>query len=121
MKKAPLSEVRERFESKEALVDAILASGMLAEADEAGQDELKSRLLKVPSSKLLRLQGQVAAVRDRFGGRDALIDALCGLKFAGRKVEDGWRAKAAGWSSGKLLDLHTSLARRAARTPAGAS
>ena len=116
MKSTPQAAVRERFESKEALVDAILAADMLRPSDDESGEELKARLIKAPNSKLLRLHGQQTKVQTDFGGRDALVDALCKLKFEGRKVEEAWRDRVAGWSNGKLLDLHGSLSKRAKRT-----
>ena len=115
MKSTPQAAVRERFESKEALVDAIVAADLLRPSDDETGDELKARLIKAPNSKLLRLHRQQAAVQSGFGGRDALVDALCKLKFEGRKVEEAWRDRVAGWSNGKLLDLHGSLSKRSKR------
>ena len=116
MKKNPLNLVRERFESKEALVDELIGTGLLQKAEDESADELKSRLLKSPNAKLLRLHSQLGEVSSRFGGRDGLLDALCKLKFEGRKIEDAWRNKASGWSNGRLLDLHVSLAKKSPKS-----
>ncbi len=113
MKKPPLAEVNERFQSKEALVDELVKT-LEAPGDES-RDEWKARLVVAPNSKLLRLYDNATEVNERFGDREQLLDAVCKLKFAGRQVEDAWRTKAASWSDGRLLDLHRSLA-RAART-----
>jgi hypothetical protein len=113
MKKNPLTTVRDRYDSTEALVDELIGTGLVQSAEDESNDELKSRLLKSPNSKLLRLHGQLSEVNSRFGGRDGLLDALCKAKFQGRKVEDAWREKASGWSNGRLLDLHGSLSKPA--------
>ena len=109
MKKPPLAEVKERFESKEALVDVLVKTLELPE-DES-RDEWKARLLVAPNSKLLRLHDNATEVSNRFGDREALLDAICELKFAGSRVEDTWQAKVTTWSDGQLLDLHRSLTR----------
>ena len=116
MKKTPKDEVKDRFETKEALVDELM--GLLESDEDEPRDEWKARLLKAPSSKLLRLHRRGTEVQERFGGRGELLDALCALKFAGRQVEEGWRAKAAGWSDGRLLDLHRGEECRARRAEA---
>ena len=108
MNKSPLTQVNERFESKQSLVDEL--TKMLSEPEDETRDEWKSRLLKTPNAKLLRLHRQATDIEQRFGDREALLDSLCSLKFAGRAVEDAWRTKASGWSNGRLLDLHGSLA-----------
>jgi hypothetical protein len=118
MNNTPQAVVRERFESKEALVDHLIGTGLVQTGEDESNDELKSRLIKTPNKKLLRLHGQIGDVTNRFGGRDGLIDALCKLKFQGRKLEDGWRTKLSGWSNGKLLDLHISLSKRSSKASA---
>lgn len=118
MKKNPLTTVRDRFETKEALVDELIGTGLLRRVEDESDAELKSRLLKSPNTKLLRLHGQTGEVSSRFGDRAGLLDALCKLKFQGRKVEDAWREKASGWSNGRLLDLHGSLAKKASNASA---
>lgn len=116
MKKPPLAEVKERFESKGALLDSLLA--LLEQPEDETRDEWKARLLVAPNSKLLRLHRNATAVRERFGSRDALLGAVCALKFAGGKVEVAWRDKAARWSDGRLLDLHGRLEKTAKRAAA---
>jgi len=111
MKSSPLQTVRERFETKEALAEEL--AGALERREDESKEELKSRLLKTPNRKLLKLHAQTTDIDTRFGGRDALLDAVCSLKFGERKVEEAWRSKASNWSNGRLLDLHSGLQKRA--------
>jgi len=109
----PLVTVKERFGTKEALVNEL--AGMVKLPDDEAQDDWKARLRTASNSKLLRLHARATEVTERFGGREALLDAVCKLKFGTGKVEDAWREKASGWSDGRLLDVHRGLDLRAKR------
>lgn len=113
MKKSPLLIVRERFESKEKLVEAVRA---LATA-ELWIDRLGPKGLEfVSNSKLLHLHDVLADVKSRFGSRAALVEAIL---VAEKRQKDGdYRASLEKLATPRLLDLHGAAARRAKRASA---
>ncbi len=108
MKKTPLAEVKERFETKEKLVEAVehLAT------DELWIDrynEIKG-LMSVSNQKLLRLHAILTEVKGSFGSRAKLIDAILELDRCAK--DQGLRAKYATLPTPRLLDLHRAATRR---------
>jgi len=108
MKKTPLAEVKERFETKEKLVEAVehLAT------DELWIDrynEIKG-LMSVSNQKLLRLHAILTEVKASFGTRAKLIDAI--LDLDGRAKDQGLRAKYSAFPTPRLLDLFRAATRR---------
>jgi hypothetical protein len=111
MKKTPLSQVKERFGSKEKLVEAV---------EELATDELwidryneDRGLQSVSNAKLLRLHDQLTDVKQRFGTRDALIEEI--LKLEKRTKDEGLKTRLARYPIPRLLDLHRAASRRLAR------
>ena len=111
MKKSPVAVVKERFQSKEKLVEAVQK---LATAD-LWVERLNAEkgLAKVSNEKLLKLHDVLVDAKQRFGSRDKLISAILELKK---------RTKDASYSAGlkkfalpQLLDLHESVARAGKR------
>jgi hypothetical protein len=107
MKKSPVVVVKERFESKDKLVEAVQK---LATAD-LWIDRVSSAkgLGKVSNQKLVKLHTALTDAQKRFGSRDKLISAILELKK---------RTKDAGYAAGlktqplpQLLDLHASAER----------
>lgn len=116
MKKTPLAEVKARFETKEKLVEAVehLAT------DELWIDrfnEVKG-LVSVSNQKLLRLHAILSEVKERFGSRAKLIDAILDLER--RPKDQGLREKYATYPTPRLLDLHRGATRRAKLAAAAA-
>jgi len=111
MKKTPLQQVRERFESKEGLVSAVreLMTDDLA-LDRLDEDK---GLESVSNSKLLRLHEVLTAVKKEHGSRDALIDAL--LKLESHVGDAGYRSRFEAWPTPRLWDRYQAAKRRAAR------
>jgi hypothetical protein len=112
MKKSPVAVVKERFESKEKLVEAVQK---LATAD-LWVERLNAEkgLAKVSNEKLLKLHDVLVDAKKRFGSRDKLISAILELKK---------RTKDASYSAGlkkfalpQLLDLHASVERSSKRS-----
>ncbi len=116
MKKSPLSQVNQRFESKEKLVQAL---EKLATADLwlDRVSEVKG-LAKVSNAKLLRLHQVLTTVKERFGSRAKLIDAI--LTLEKRSKDAGYKTRLERYAVPRLLDLHESAARRARRAEARA-
>lgn len=111
MKKSPVAVVKERFQSKEKLVEAVQK---LATAD-LWVERLNAEkgLAKVSNQKLVKLHDALTDAKQRFGSRDKLISAILELKK---------RTKDANYSAGlkkfalpQLLDLHASVERASKR------
>ena len=109
MKKTPLQQVKERFETKERLVEAV---EQLA-TDELWIDRFNETkgLMSVSNSKLLRLHDTLTEVKEKFGSREKLIAAI--LELDNRAKDQGLRAKYATYPTPRLLDLHRGASRRA--------
>ncbi len=128
MKKSPVAVVKERFESKGKLVEAVQK---LATAD-LWLDRVSTEkgLGKVSNLKLVKLHGALSDAKQRFGSRDKLISAILELKK--RTKDAGYLASLNKFPLPQLLDLHQSAERavklaaakaagpRAKRAPAAA-
>jgi len=101
--KSPLQLVKDQYGGKDKLVDKLLG---LVERGEESKDDLRTRLLAAPNSKLLRLLATTTEIKDRFGSKDKLVDAILGLKK--RAKDNDYREKLLGHTPGRLLDLYRS-------------
>ena len=102
MKKSPMDIVKERFETRENLVDAIL--GLMSDSDK--DDRTAARLKGAKNAQLLRIHSVLGEVQERFGSKDALIEEIAKQKFAGKSPEQGFVEKLKGYTSRRLLDMH---------------
>jgi hypothetical protein len=117
MKKSPLSVTKERFTSKEKLVEAVekLAT------EELWIDRLSASkgLAHVSNAKLVRLHEILSQVKRDFGSRAKLIDAILALE---KRVKDaGYKTRLERFPTPRLLDQHRAAARRAKRSEAKAA
>ncbi|MCX7808547.1 MAG: hypothetical protein N2515_08055 [Deltaproteobacteria bacterium] len=98
--KSPLAIVKERFQSKENLVNAIRELA----TPELWIDRLNPQkgLARVSNRKLLRLHAILSEVKNRFGSRAKLIEAI--LEAEGRTKDAGRKAKLEKWPTPRLLD-----------------
>jgi hypothetical protein len=105
MAKPPLVTVKERFESKKKLVDAVekLASS------ELWIDRVSSAkgLGRISNAKLLRLHAVLSDAKQRFGSRGKLVTAI--LDLAKRSKDEGYASRLDRYPLPQLLDLHRSL------------
>jgi len=117
MKKSPVVVVKERFASKDKLVEAVQK---LATAD-LWIDRVNGTkgFAKVSNQKLVKLHDTLTDAQKRFGSRDKLISAILELKK---------RTKDAGYAAGlkkaplpQLLDLHASIEHAGKRAAAKAA
>ncbi|HYP90164.1 MAG TPA: hypothetical protein VEQ59_18465 [Polyangiaceae bacterium] len=117
MKKSPVAVVKERFASKDKLVEAVQK---LATAD-LWIDRVNGTkgFAKVSNQKLVKLHDTLTDAQKRFGSRDKLISAILELKK---------RTKDAGYAAGlkkaplpQLLDLHASIEHAGKRAAAKAA
>lgn len=106
----PLQQVKAEFGSKEALVDKLLP--MLDKGADEDSAEFKARLIRVSNAKLLRLWNREQTLRDGFGSREALVDKIVELASSGKPDAD-YRRKLLTLSTGRLLSVHSGLAKAA--------
>ena len=109
MKKTPLQEVKEKFGSKENLIQElkkIFDKGDLFE-DRLNLDKGLSR---VANAKLLKLHKVAQEVKDRFTTRANLVDDL--LKSMGRIKDEGLRSRFEKWGLPRLWDFYQATAKR---------
>ena len=110
MKKTPLANVKERFESKEKLVAAVQA---LTTSD-LWIDKLGAKgLSRVSNAKLLKLHDKLADAKARFKSRESLVDAI--LELAKHPKDSARRSALAAYPLPRLLDLHAALTKKSKR------
>lgn len=126
MKKSPLQEVRERFEDKLKLAEALM--GKLERPYEESDEEFARRVRTMSNKKLLRLHSAHEKVEADFSGKAGLIDAIMTLRTGQGKPDEQFRAKLESYRVTRLLDIHRShsirtrnAARKAARQAARAN
>jgi hypothetical protein len=109
----PLATAKERFESKEKLVAAVqelmtddLWLSRLSK-DRGGAKDIKH----VSNAKLLKLHTLFTQVKEEFGTRAKLIDAV--VELEGHSKDEGYRHRLEAYAVPRLYDLHQSAKRRA--------
>ena len=111
MKTSPRAQVVERFGSKQDLVQAIEDLGDDLFLDRTNQDK---GLERVSNAKLLRLHSVLTEVKESFGSREKLIDAICDLE---KRKDSGYRERLEDWGTPRLLDWYRASKRRDGRPP----
>ena len=107
--KNPLASIKSKFETKAKLV---------AELEKITKDEglwvsrLNSNkgLAHVSNAKLLKLHATFAAVKEKFGTRAKLIDAI--VEFEKRAKDEGYKARLGAYPVPRLWDMYRSAAKR---------
>ena len=105
----PLATVKDRFESKDKLVAAVeeLATDDLwiarLNSDRGGDKGLKH----VSNAKLLRLHSILSEVKEQFGTRAKLIDAIC---EAENRKDEGYKDRLGRWPTPRLWDRYRAQA-----------
>jgi hypothetical protein len=108
--KTPLAQVKEKFDNKAKLVEAVEKL--------AGDDLWIDRTNKnkglghVSNAKLIRLHETFSAVKEKFGTRDKLIGAI--LEIEKRSKDDGYKTRLAKYPVPRLWDMYRSLEKRSA-------
>jgi len=109
MNKSPAAIVKEHFGDKAKLVAAL---GPLTNDDlwVPRVNEAKG-LARVPNAKLLRLFSVLSAVKEKFGNRFKLVDAICEIE---KRVQDeGYKKRLLEYPVPRLYDVYRSAANRA--------
>ena len=111
--KTPLQRVKERFGDKEKLVEqlkALVADSDLwlgrTSADRGGEKGLGN----VPNAKLLKLFATFSEVKEKFGTRAKLVEAI--LDAQSRVKDVGLRQKLTAYPVPRLYDLYKSSLKR---------
>ena len=106
--KNPLALVKETFETKEKLVAAV---------EKFGGDDLwlartnkNKGLAHVSNAKLLRLHATFTAVKEKFGTRAKLVDAI--LELEKRAKDDGYKSRLSAFPVPRLWDMYKSTDKR---------
>lgn len=108
--KSPLQAVKEAFENKEKLVAAVEKFTKDDELWVSPKNEGKG-LTHVSNAKLLRLHRTFSEVKEKFGTRAKLIDAI--LDVEKRSKDEGYKSRLGAFPVPRLYDLYKSAARRA--------
>lgn len=116
--KSPMARVKEQFGDKAKLVEAVQKLG--------GDDLWVARvnenkgLAHVSNAKLLRLHRVLSEVKEKFGTREKLVDAI--LELEKRSKDAGYKQRLSAWPVPRLWDTYRSTAKRhgAASAPAAA-
>jgi hypothetical protein len=110
MSKSPTAVVKEKFGEKAKLV-AALAPFTGDEGLWVKRVNETKGLERVSSAKLLRLYRVFSAVKEKFGSRSKLVDAICELEK--RSKDEGYKSRLGAYAVPRLYDLYVATARRA--------
>jgi hypothetical protein len=112
--KTPLTIVKESFGEKAKLVDAL--EKLTGESLWVSRTNKDKGLAHVSNAKLLRLHATFTVVKEKFGTREKLIDAILEIEKASKDA--GYKQKLLAWPVPRLFDAYKSAAKRQARATA---
>ncbi|HEY2410467.1 MAG TPA: hypothetical protein VGI10_30890 [Polyangiaceae bacterium] len=117
MKKSPVLVVKERFQSKDKLVEAVQKLA----TEDLWLDRVNGEkgLARVTNKKLVHLHDTLTDAKARFGSRAKLISAI--LELNKRVKDQGYEKLLGSYPLPRLLDLHASAARAAKKAPAASA
>src|SRR5580658_5031600 len=116
--KAPHAAVKEKFGDKAKLVAAL--EKLTGDDLWVSRTNKEKGLAHVSNAKLLRLHATFTEVKEKFGTRDKLVEAI--LQVENRVKDTGLRQKLSEWPVPRLFDAYRSAQKRArASKPAGKS
>lgn len=114
-RKSPLATVKEKFGDKDKLVEAVKA--LMTDdlwVKRTAEDRGKDRGIEyVSNAKLLRLHGVFTEVKETFGTRAKLIDAVLDLEK--RTKDAGYKKRLEAYPVPRLYDMYKSAKRAADR------
>jgi|HubBroStandDraft_1064217.scaffolds.fasta_scaffold170341_3 hypothetical protein len=111
--KSPLAQVKEAFGDKKKLVEAV--EKFTGEDLWLGRTNEKKGLAHVSNAKLLKLHATFSQVKERFGTRFKLIDAILALE--NRAKDEGFRTRLLAYPVPRLWDTYKSADKRKAHAP----
>ena len=112
MSQSPLQQVKSKFGTKEALAAKVLGLIERPEGEEAA--DFERRIRTASNKQLLRLLGAEERVASEFGGKAGLVAAIVKFKFPFKGNPD-YAAKLTRFTKTRLLDLHDSFRKAAAK------
>jgi hypothetical protein len=115
--KSPMQRVKDVFGDKEKLVAAL--EKLTGDGLWIARTNENKGLAHVSNAKLLRLHATFTAVKEKFGSREKLIDAL--LELQKRAKDTGLRQKLSAWPVPRLYDAYRSAAKRHAHASSAAA
>jgi hypothetical protein len=113
--KSPLSLVKEKFGDKAKLVAAV--EKFTSEDLWVSRTNDQKGLAHVSNAKLLRLHATFSAVKEKFGSRAKLIDAICDLEK--RVKDEGFKKRLEAFPVPRLWDMFRSAEKRARHQAGG--
>jgi hypothetical protein len=112
--KSPLAQVKQTFGDKTKLVDAV--KKFTGEELWVSRTNEKKGLAHISNAKLLKLHATFSQVKEKFGTRFKLVDAI--LVLENRAKDEGLRTRLLAYPVPRLWDMYKSADKRKARTPA---
>jgi hypothetical protein len=109
--KTPLASVKEAFGDKKKLVEAV--EKFTGEELWIGRTNDRKGLSHVSNAKLLRLHATFSQVKEKFGTRFKLIDAIVAVE--NRAKDEGYRTRLLAYPVPRLWDMYKSADKRKAR------
>ena len=111
--KSPLATVKDKFGDKQKLVEAVkaLATEELWLGRTSADRGNDRGLEHVSNAKLLRLHDVLSEVKDKFGTRAKLVDAILGVE--NRTKDAGYKKHLEAFPVPRLYDLYKSAKKRA--------
>jgi hypothetical protein len=106
--KNPLGIVKEKFGDKEKLVAAV--EKFTTDDLWVARENKEKGLAHVSNAKLLRLHALFTAVKEKFGTRAKLIDAICELEK--RVKDEGFKQRLSAYPVPRLWDMYRSADKR---------
>lgn len=108
--KSPLATIKDKFGDKAKLVAEL---EKLTKDDDlwVSRTNKNKGLAHVSNAKLLKLQATFAAVKEKFGTRAKLIDAICEIEK--RVKDEGFKARLGAYPVPRLWDMYKSATKRA--------
>jgi hypothetical protein len=106
--KTPLAVVKDKFGDKKKLVEAV--EKLTGEALWVSRTNKDKGLAHVSNAKLLRLHATFTEVKEKFGTREKLIDAI--VEIEKRTKDAGYRQHLSAWPVPRLYDTYRSLQKR---------
>jgi hypothetical protein len=110
MAQSPLAALKAKFESKEKLV-AELEKFTKSDDLWVGRLNESKGLAHVSNAKLLRLHATFTAVKEKFGTRAKLIDAIADME---KRKDEGFKIRLGKFPVPRLWDLYQSATKRQA-------